>query len=692
MRGFELGTETDRMFADAEQKRAEREVGKTEFQQVVDASGTKPMTPQQMLYTSASVAPISGDIIAYKEAPEDFERAYELMQRGYKEKDLVNLGLGAAFAGLVTLGLVPGIGFVSRISKNAAKDSIKDLLKEGNLDKAADTMVKTSKVFNDKALTNKKAEKQLKELARARIKFNNMTGKKTSDVDLLHAELPKEKLSNIDSQEYSNIINDLSKDMEVKKYLSNKYDNADDSIEVAFPENFRPKNEIAAMTSKREPSPVMQRKKSKLRTLVDALPESEKALLPKQADDFSVAGYHGTSVSRDSDKPFFDISFGRNQDEFLGEGFYFTLDPKVASEYANLRAINQLVDAGKRGGEGLSIYKPTGQKVTTSTLLKGVDIDGQAIPVGQQVAKFDLSNLEKPYVVKTLKDRIYLKENFQKVKDEGYDSVLFDNFKDRSKQIMVFPEHIGKIDEGSGAIKQGSTSSERYMPKEASPLEIGTSKFAVEGKLKSNYTTETIKLFDDKLKNIKTAGSPKADELIGTPVKDGTKVGIRKNLNSSTVDGEKGVLQTIHTNNYNGKALSYQPYATVENVTFNVNQKHRQRIASKAKGLAVPEASGKFNMASVDGNYVSNRNLLSEGYDTEISFNPALGHLYTDVTTGQAVKSADTATVIGNRVFANGVTYWKKADAPKPIDASDGTKLTGEVRYKFNRGGLMARA
>ena len=452
------------------------------------------------------------------------------------------------------------------------------------------------------------------------------------------------------------------------------------------------KEVILAQTKKREPSLAIQRKKSKLRTLFDELPESERALLPKQIDEFSIAGYHGTSKSRDMDKPFFDIKFGRRQDEFLGEGFYFTLDPKVASEYANMRAINQLDIVGKQGGQGLYSYRPTGQKVTTSTLLKGVDIDGNPIPVGQQVAKFDLSKLENPYVVKTTKDRIYLKENFQKIKDEGYDSVLFDNFKDRSKQIMVFPEHIGKIDEGSGAIKQGSTSSERYMPKEASPLEIGTSKFAVEGKLKSNYTTETIKLFDDKLKNIKTAGSPKADELIGTPVKDGTKVGIRKNLNSSTIDGEKGVLQTIHTNNYNGKALSYQPYATVENVTFNVNQKHRQRIASKAKGLAVPEASGKFNMASVDGNYMSNRNLLSEGYDTEISFNPALGHLYTDVTTGQAVKSADTATVIGNRVFANGVTYWKKADAPKPIDASDGTKLTGEVRYKFNRGGLMARA
>ena len=177
MRGFELGTETDRMFADAEQKRAEREVGKTEFQQVVDASGVKPMTAQELAYTGASIAPITGDIIAYKEAPEDFERAYELLKKGYKEKDLVTLGLGTAFAGLVALGLVPGIGFVSRMGKNAAKDSVKELLKEGNLDKAADIMVKTSKVFNDKALVNKQSEAQLKRLAEARIKFQNLSAR-----------------------------------------------------------------------------------------------------------------------------------------------------------------------------------------------------------------------------------------------------------------------------------------------------------------------------------------------------------------------------------------------------------------------------------------------------------------------------------------------------------------------------------
>ena len=37
------------------------------------------------VFTCEQMAPVTGDIIAYKEAPEDFERAYELMKKGYKE-------------------------------------------------------------------------------------------------------------------------------------------------------------------------------------------------------------------------------------------------------------------------------------------------------------------------------------------------------------------------------------------------------------------------------------------------------------------------------------------------------------------------------------------------------------------------------------------------------------------------------
>jgi hypothetical protein len=259
IRGFELGTETDRMFADAQQKRAEREVGKTEFQQVVDASGTKPMTPEEMLYAGASLAPVTGDIIGYKEAPEDFERAYELLKKGYKEKDLVNLGLGTAFAGLTALGLLPGVGFVSRIGKNAARDKIQDLVKEGNLDEAADIMLKTSKVLEDKALKSKKSEAQLKQLAAAKIELDKKLGKKPTSKDLLYAELPREQFPNMNTQQHSDLIDGLSNDVDIQNYLSSKYDNAKDSIEVAFPEIFRPaKSEMAAMTSKRQPSLVSQ--------------------------------------------------------------------------------------------------------------------------------------------------------------------------------------------------------------------------------------------------------------------------------------------------------------------------------------------------------------------------------------------------------------------------------------------------
>ena len=298
IRGFELGTETDRMFADAEQKRAEREVGKTEFQQVVDASGTRPMTPEEMLYAGASVAPITGDIIGYKEAPEDFERAYELLKKGYKEKDLVNLGLGTAFAGLTALGLLPGVGFVSRIGKNAARDKIQDLVKEGNLDEAADIMLKTSKVLEDKALKNKKSEAQLKQLAAAKIELDKKLGKKPTSKDLLYAELPREQFPNMNTEQYSDLIDGLSTDVEIQNYLSSKYDNAKDSIEVAFPEIFRPaKSEMAAMTAKREPSPVMIQKTPKLTTetiRIGQFPENQKRWF---LEGDTVTLYHGTSRS-----------------------------------------------------------------------------------------------------------------------------------------------------------------------------------------------------------------------------------------------------------------------------------------------------------------------------------------------------------------------------------------------------------
>lgn len=429
----------------------------------------------------------------------------------------------------------------------------------------------------------------------------------------------------------------------------------------------------------------VRKTKAPLRKLFDKLPQKEIDELPKQPDKNRIFGYHGTARERKPDEPFFDIGFARKNDQFLGEGFYFTLDPKVAEEYANLRAFRDFdVSPIQKGKDPVLTHRETGKKTTVANLQKGLDVDGNPLTMGQSVSRFDLSNIEKPYVVRTEKQRKELKAKIPQLKEEGYDAVLFADFKDRSKQIMVFPEHINKIDTSSMAGRMGTES--------VSPLEIGTSPAAEGGKLLANYTADTAKDLVQKAKSAKVGLNP---ELIGKKVDAGKQVAIRLNLNSSIPDAPKGLdkLQTVHDKRPTGTALSYLPFATVENVEFFVNQTGRRDIASKIKGLAVKEAKNKFPAMSVNGQFNPSRNVLEEMGDdvVEVGFNPANTHLFVDMATGQAIKSADVATVIGNRVYAKGVTYMKRAEAPEPKAASDGTELGSEVRYKFKRGGLMAR-
>ncbi len=167
IRGFELGTETDRMFADQERMRREREAGKTEqFAQVEQmiAEGAKPITIKDIGYFGLSVAPVTGDVIAFKDAPEDYERAYELIQAGYGERDLIKLGLGSAYSGLITLGLIPGIGFISRIGKSALKQLAIDSIKKGDNAKGAEILFNTSdfvkKEMGDKLNKNFSTKRQ----------------------------------------------------------------------------------------------------------------------------------------------------------------------------------------------------------------------------------------------------------------------------------------------------------------------------------------------------------------------------------------------------------------------------------------------------------------------------------------------------------------------------------------------------
>ena len=202
---------------------------------------------------------------------------------------------------------------------------------------------------------------------------------------------------------------------------------------------------------------------------------------------------------------------------------------------------------------------------------------------------------------------------------------------------------------------------------------------------------------------IKTGGGKIRDALLGIKVENGTMVALRPNLNSTIPDNPLGVpdnpftgkkgetrLTTVHdgqkstTENPEGSVYSFLPYAVAENVVFKVNQNSRRQIASKIHGLEVADAKNKFPSMSVVGSFNGDRNLLDEGLElVEIGVNPATNHLFVDMSTGHAVKSADAAMTIGDRVYAVGVKYWNAEDAPKAQVASDGTELPNTVKYKY---------
>ena len=222
-------------------------------------------------------------------------------------------------------------------------------------------------------------------------------------------------------------------------------------------------------------------------------------------------------------------------------------------------------------------------------------------------------------------------------------------------------------------------------------LEIGTSQFNMENPnvvLKS-HTIDDLESID---LSKSTAGGPTKNAMINAPVEEGAEKSVRLNLNSKIdPDGPPAPfnrLQTVHPINSKGvpnysKAESYLPAVTLENGTFHVDQKKRRAIAEDGK---------KVPAMSVQGNVTSQRNVLNEMDDTvvEVGINPFDKHLFIDMNTGQAVKGFDIATVYRDRVYAKGVTYWKKAEAPEPLPAKGDTPIVNQVRYAFNRGGFAA--
>ena len=88
----------------------------------VDTRTKKEMVDDQMAAfsatakTAAEVAPVIGDAIAVYNLPSDLRKAYELVQQGYTEGDIKDIGLGAGLAGLSALGVVPVLGAIVFVS------------------------------------------------------------------------------------------------------------------------------------------------------------------------------------------------------------------------------------------------------------------------------------------------------------------------------------------------------------------------------------------------------------------------------------------------------------------------------------------------------------------------------------------------------------------------------------------------
>ena len=291
-----------------------------------------------------------------------------------------------------------------------------------------------------------------------------------------------------------------------------------------------------------------------LKKIFDDLPDKVKKDLPDQPKEGGLRVFHGSNKEYQT----MDISTARKQDQFLGEGFYFTIDPKIAKEYANMRAINQLekltpeqrarlpellekkVVTPKEIKEG-AVHNFKGEIVKVDGVLNNKNVEG--IPLkneGQNIKEFTL-DVTNPYVVKTDKQRRDLKKNIDKIKAEGYDSVVFDSFKDRSKQIMVFPEYIDKIKKvGAVDFNGGGTPVKRTMD----PVLEHHYNNIKEGKTrqdKDGYINTVVTIQVDKIKNLNN-GKP---TLIPT-VYDGKIVSEEEAIKKAIESGKKWTSADTH--------------------------------------------------------------------------------------------------------------------------------------------------
>ena len=76
------------------------------------------------------ITPIVGDIKAATELPEDMRMARALIEEGYEEGDIIDMGLGGALGALSIAGFIPAGGAVADVIKKGVKETAKSRMSE----------------------------------------------------------------------------------------------------------------------------------------------------------------------------------------------------------------------------------------------------------------------------------------------------------------------------------------------------------------------------------------------------------------------------------------------------------------------------------------------------------------------------------------------------------------------------------
>ena len=366
--------------------------------------------------------------------------------------------------------------------------------------------------------------------------------------------------------------------------------------------------------------------------------------------------------------------------------------------------------------------------------------------MGQSVSRFDLSNIEKPYVVRTEKQRKELKAKIPQLKEEGYDAVLFADFKDRSKQIMVFPEHMDKIDTSSiagsarnkvGSLrKQDMNEAEKFLddpdslqkwrddpvnkvdktekkrretrkyPEQAQALESGLMsgpeyrRYIRENQPATKFTLDDLQTMVPTFKaTVGALGKSKASKGI---------VGLNKNIEKGTIVDSR--LDIPAYNDYNTWVASmtlpnkggnvYGRTAVLKNVDFSTSMSGEKILKiAKDEKTKTPMATmkGEWQDLSDEEAFDLAQKYLADpksGY-VQVGFNPERHSFFYDKDTMMPIFEAEEVVQIGALVLAKPKLPKTAAERANRIRKLRELKIENPERIGkpavFNKGGLMAR-